>query len=108
MQMPDRQRTNYITNLGYDVDNSSEEFKKYWPCDLHLIGKDIVRFHSIYWPAFLWSLDLELPHKIFGHPWLLSNNDKIGKSRGNAVCFEVDIEAVCFSLGGLGKGAPEK
>ncbi len=77
--------TNYITNIGYDVDNSSDEFKKYWPCDLHLIGKDIVRFHSIYWPAFLWSLDLELPKQIFGHPWLLSNNDKIGKSRGNAI-----------------------
>ena len=77
--------TNYITNLGYDVDNSSDEFKKYWPCDLHLIGKDIVRFHSIYWPAFLWSLGVELPHKIFGHPWLLTNNDKIGKSRGNAI-----------------------
>ena len=77
--------TNYITNLGYDVDNPSEEFKKYWPCDLHLIGKDIVRFHSIYWPAFLWSLGVELPHKIFGHPWLLTNNDKIGKSRGNAI-----------------------
>ena len=77
--------TNYITNLGYDVDESSDEFKKYWPCDLHLIGKDIVRFHSIYWPAFLWSLGVELPHKIFGHPWLLTNNDKIGKSRGNAI-----------------------
>ena len=77
--------TNYITNLGYDVDGSSEEFNKYWPCDLHLIGKDIVRFHSIYWPAFLWSLGVELPHKIFGHPWLLTNNDKIGKSRGNAI-----------------------
>ena len=77
--------TNYITNLGYDVDGSSDKFNKYWPADLHLIGKDIVRFHSIYWPAFLWSLDLELPHKIFGHPWLLSNNDKIGKSRGNAI-----------------------
>ena len=77
--------TNYITNLGYDVDNSSDEFKKYWPCDLHLIGKDIVRFHSIYWPAFLWSLEVELPHKIFGHPWLLTNNDKIGKSKGNAI-----------------------
>ena len=77
--------TNYITNIGYDVDNPSEEFKKYWPADLHLIGKDIVRFHSIYWPAFLWSLDIELPKQIFGHPWLLTNNDKIGKSRGNAI-----------------------
>ena len=77
--------TNYITNIGYDVDNPSEEFKKWWPADLHLIGKDIVRFHSIYWPAFLWSLDIELPKQIFGHPWLLTNNDKIGKSRGNAI-----------------------
>ncbi|MBQ6285873.1 MAG: methionine--tRNA ligase [Bacilli bacterium] len=77
--------TNYITNIGYDTEQPSDIFNKYWPADLHLIGKDIVRFHSIYWPAFLWSLDLELPHKIFGHPWLLSNNDKIGKSRGNAI-----------------------
>lgn len=77
--------TNYITNIGYDVDNPSDEFKKWWPADLHLIGKDIVRFHSIYWPCFLWSLDVELPKQIFGHPWLLTNNDKIGKSRGNAI-----------------------
>ena len=77
--------TNYITNIGYDVENPTDEFKKWWPADLHLIGKDIVRFHSIYWPAFLWSLDIELPKKIFGHPWLLTNNDKIGKSRGNAI-----------------------
>ena len=77
--------TNYITNIGFDIDNPTEEFKKWWPADLHLIGKDIVRFHSIYWPAFLWSLDIELPKQIFGHPWLLTNNDKIGKSRGNAI-----------------------
>jgi methionyl-tRNA synthetase len=77
--------TNYITNIGFDVDNPSDEFKKWWPADLHLIGKDIIRFHTIYWPAFLWSLDLELPHQVFGHPWLLTNNDKIGKSRGNAI-----------------------
>ena len=77
--------TNYITNIGFDVDKPTEEFKKWWPADLHLIGKDIVRFHSIYWPAFLWSLDVELPKQIFGHPWLLTNNDKIGKSRGNAI-----------------------
>ena len=93
--------TNYITNLGYDVDKSSEKFNKYWPADLHLIGKDIVRFHSIYWPAFLWSLDLDLPHKIFGHPWLLSNNDKIGKSRGNAIyaddlAHEYGVDAVRY------------
>ncbi len=77
--------TNYITNIGYDPDGSSDEFKKLWPADLHLIGKDIIRFHTIYWPCFLWSLGLELPKKIFGHPWLLTNNDKIGKSRGNAI-----------------------
>ena len=77
--------TNYITNIGYDVDEPTEEFKKYWPADLHLIGKDIVRFHSIYWPCFLWSLGVELPKQIFGHPWLLTNNEKIGKSRGNAI-----------------------
>ena len=77
--------TNYITNIGYDVDEPTEEFKRLWPADLHLIGKDIVRFHSIYWPAFLWSLDVEAPKQIFGHPWLLTNNDKIGKSRGNAI-----------------------
>ena len=77
--------TNYITNIGYDPDGSSEEFNKWWPADLHLIGKDIIRFHTIYWPCFLWSLGLELPHQVFGHPWLLTNNDKIGKSRGNAI-----------------------
>lgn len=77
--------TNYITFIGYDPDGSSDEFKKWWPADLHLIGKDIIRFHTIYWPCFLWSLDLELPKKVFGHPWLLTNNDKIGKSRGNAI-----------------------
>ena len=77
--------TNYITNIGYDPDGSSEEFNKWWPADLHLIGKDIIRFHTIYWPCFLWSLDLELPKQVFGHPWLLTNNDKIGKSRGNAI-----------------------
>lgn len=77
--------TNYITNIGYDPDGSSDEFKKWWPADLHLIGKDIIRFHTIYWPCFLWSLDLELPKQVFGHPWLLTNNDKIGKSRGNAI-----------------------
>ena len=77
--------TNYITNIGYDVDECSEQFYKLWPADVQIIGKDIVRFHSIYWPCFLWSLGLELPKKIFGHPWLLTNNDKIGKSRGNAI-----------------------
>ena len=75
--------TNYITNIGYDVDNPSDEFKKYWPADLHLIGKDIIRFHSIYWPCFLMSLDIPLPKQIFGHPWLLFGNDKMSKSKGN-------------------------
>lgn len=77
--------TNYITNIGYDVDNPTEEFKKYWPADLHLIGKDIVRFHSIYWPCFLMSLDIPLPKQIFGHPWLLFGSDKMSKSKGNIV-----------------------
>lgn len=77
--------TNYITNIGYDVDSQSDMFKKYWPADLHLIGKDIIRFHSIYWPCFLWSLGLDLPKKIFGHPWLLMNNDKMSKSKGNVI-----------------------
>ncbi len=77
--------TNYITNIGYDVDETTEQFKKLWPADLQVIGKDIVRFHSIYWPCFLWSLDLPLPKKIFGHPWLLMNNDKMSKSKGNVI-----------------------
>ena len=77
--------TNYITFLGYDPDGSSEEFKKYWPADLHLVGKDIVRFHSIYWPCFLWSLGLEMPKHIFGHPWLLTSSDKMSKSKGNVI-----------------------
>lgn len=78
--------TNYITFLGYDVDgNSSEEFKKYWPADVHLIGKDILRFHTIYWPIILMALDLPLPHKVFGHPWMLMGNDKMSKSKGNIV-----------------------
>ncbi len=77
--------TNYITNIGYDPDGSSEEFKYWWPADLHLIGKDIIRFHTIYWPCFLWSLDLELPKQVFGHPWLLTNSDKMSKSKGNTI-----------------------
>ena len=77
--------TNYITNLGYDVDGSSEEFKKYWPADLHLIGKDIIRFHTIYWPCFLMSLDIELPKQVFGHPWLIVEDGKMSKSRGNVI-----------------------
>src|SRR5574344_1234638 len=76
--------SNYITFLGYDVNgNSSAEFNKYWPADLHLIGKDILRFHTIYWPIMLHALGLELPKKIFGHPWLLFASDKMSKSKGN-------------------------
>ena len=76
--------SNYITFLGYDVDgNSSEEFHKYWPADIHLIGKDILRFHTIYWPIMLHALGLEMPKKIFGHPWVLYGNDKMSKSKGN-------------------------
>ena len=78
--------SNYITFLGYDVNgNYSEEFKKYWPADLHLIGKDILRFHTIYWPIMLHALGVEMPKHIFGHPWLLFGNDKMSKSKGNIV-----------------------
>ncbi len=78
--------SNYITGLGYDVDgNSDEKYAKYWPADLHLIGKDIIRFHTIYWPIFLMALGEELPKQVFGHPWLLMNNDKMSKSRGNVI-----------------------
>ena len=76
--------TNYLTGLGYpDTDN--ELFTKYWPADLHLIGKDITRFHSIYWPAFLWSAGVELPKRVFGHGFLLVNGEKMSKSVGNVV-----------------------
>lgn len=78
--------SNYITFLGYQVNGeSSLEFKKYWPCDIHLIGKDILRFHTIYWPIMLHALGLEIPKRIFGHPWLLFGNDKMSKSKGNIV-----------------------
>mgnify|MGYP005892497013 FL=1 len=78
--------TNYITGIGYDADgNSSEQYKKLWPADLHLIGKDIIRFHTIYWPIFLMALGEELPKQVFGHPWLLQNNDKMSKSKGNII-----------------------
>ena len=78
--------TNYITGIGYDCEgNSSEQYKKLWPADLHLIGKDIIRFHTIYWPIFLMALDLPLPKQVFGHPWLLMNNDKMSKSKGNVI-----------------------
>ena len=77
--------TNYITKIGYDPDGSSELFRKNWPADLHLIGKDIVRFHTIYWPIFLMALDLPLPKQVFGHPWLLQGGDKMSKSKGNVI-----------------------
>ncbi len=78
--------TNYITGVGYDADgNSTEQYQKLWPADLHLIGKDIIRFHTIYWPIFLMALGEELPKQVFGHPWLLMNNDKMSKSRGNVI-----------------------
>ena len=81
--------TNYITALGYDPDKSfeeqSEHFKKYWPCDVHVIGKDILRFHTIYWPIFIMALDIPLPKKIFGHPWFNFGTDKMSKSKGNVI-----------------------
>ena len=78
--------TNYITGIGYDCDgNSSEQFNKLWPADLHLIGKDIIRFHTIYWPIFLMALDLPLPKQVFGHPWLLQGDGKMSKSKGNVI-----------------------
>lgn len=78
--------TNYITKIGYDADgNSSELFNKNWPADLHLIGKDIIRFHTIYWPIFLMALDLPLPKQVFGHPWLLQGGEKMSKSKGNVI-----------------------
>ena len=78
--------TNYITGIGYDADgNSSELYKKYWPADLHLIGKDIIRFHTIYWPIFLMALGEPLPKQVFGHPWLLQGGEKMSKSRGNVI-----------------------
>ena len=77
--------TNYITKIGYDPDGSNELFAKNWPADLHLIGKDIVRFHTIYWPIFLMALDLPLPKQVFGHPWLLQGGDKMSKSKGNVI-----------------------
>ncbi len=78
--------TNYITGLGYDVDgNHGENYRKYWPADLHLIGKDIIRFHTIYWPIFLMALGEPLPKQVFGHPWLLQGDNKMSKSRGNVI-----------------------
>ncbi len=92
---------NYITFLGYDVDGSNEKFKKFWPADLQLIGKDIFRFHAIYWPIILMALDLPLPKQIFGHPWLLFSNDKMSKSKGNIsyaddLCREYGTDAIRY------------
>ena len=85
--------SNYITGIGYDCDgNSSELFEKYWPADLHLIGKDIIRFHTIYWPIFLMSLDLPLPKQVFGHPWLLQGDGKMSKSKGNVLYADMLVE----------------
>ena len=85
--------TNYITGIGYDCDgNSSDTFNKYWPADLHLIGKDIIRFHTIYWPIFLMSLDLPLPKQVFGHPWLLQGDGKMSKSKGNVIYADELVE----------------
>ena len=84
--------SNYITNIGYDPDGSSEEFNKWWPADLHLIGKDIIRFHTIYSPIILMALDLPLPKQVFGHPWLLSGLDKMSKSRGNVLYADKLVE----------------
>lgn len=94
--------TNYITGLGYDVDgNNDENFNKYWPADLHLIGKDIIRFHTIYWPIFLMALDLPLPKQVFGHPWLLQGGEKMSKSKGNILyaddlCEMLGVDAVRY------------
>ena len=85
--------TNYITGIGYDCDGeSSEQFNKLWPADLHLIGKDIIRFHTIYWPIFLMSLDLPLPKQVFGHPWLLQGDGKMSKSKGNVIYADELVE----------------
>ena len=85
--------TNYITGLGYDVDgNHSELYKKYWPADVHLIGKDILRFHTLYWPIMLMALDIELPKQVFGHPWLLVGEGKMSKSKGNTIYTDKLVE----------------
>ena len=85
--------SNYITAMGYDPDGSSEQFEKYWPCDCHVIGKDIMRFHSIYWPIMLHALGLEMPKKLFGHNWILFGEDKMSKSKGNVIYADDVVEA---------------
>ena len=94
---------NYITGLGYDPENHSEMYKKYWPANVHIIGKDILRFHTIYWPIMLMALGEPLPKQVFGHPWLLSGNDKMSKSRGNVIyaddlCNRFGVDAVRYYL----------
>ena len=85
--------TNYITGVGYDCDgNSTDQFKKYWPADLHLIGKDIIRFHTIYWPIFLMALGVPLPKQVFGHPWLLQGDGKMSKSKGNVLYADILVD----------------
>ena len=95
--------TNYITALGYDADKTyeeqSEHFKKYWPCDVHIIGKDILRFHTLYWPIFLMALDIPLPKKVFGHPWFNFGVEKMSKSRGNVIY--ADALAERFGVDGV-------
>lgn len=95
--------SNYITSLGYDPDGSGELYKKYWPANVHIIGKDILRFHTIYWPIMLMALGEPLPKQVFGHPWLLSGNDKMSKSRGNVIyaddlCNRFGVDAVRYYL----------
>ncbi len=95
--------SNYITSLGYDPDGSGEMYKKYWPANIHIIGKDILRFHTIYWPIMLMALGEPLPKQVFGHPWLLSGNDKMSKSRGNVIyaddlCNRFGVDAVRYYL----------
>ncbi len=94
---------NYITGLGYDPENPSEMYKKFWPADVHIIGKDILRFHTIYWPIMLMALGEPLPKQVFGHPWLLSGQDKMSKSRGNVIyvddlCNKFGVDAIRYYL----------
>lgn len=91
--------TNYITGIGYDTENPSQTFRKYWPANVHILGKDIIRFHTIYWPIFLMAMGEELPQRVFGHPWLLQGGDKMSKSKGN-VLYADDLASV-FGVDGV-------